>query len=137
MVLVEILFPKGSKGIRRMLVKKSKNYMDFIPVCNPLYTWETDQTGIVTVHVVNKGFYNWLAQKLFKRPRISHIKLDKYGSFVWQQMDGKKSVFDISKLVRGYFGKDAEPVVERLVRYFQILYQNRFIGYYSTIIQDK
>ena len=110
-------------------MSKKKNFLDFIPVCNPIYTWDVDKKGIVTVNVVNKGFYNWLAQKLFKKPRISHIALDEYGSFVWQQMDGKRNVFDISKLVEEKFGDEAEPIVERLVRYFQILYQNKFIGY--------
>ena len=109
--------------------KNKKNFMDFIPVCNPEYTWDADKKGIVTVHVVNKGFYNWIAQKIFKKPRISHIALDKYGRFVWQQMDGKRNVYEISRLVSERFGKDAEPVVERLVKYIQILYQNKFIGY--------
>ena len=109
--------------------REKKNFMDFIPVSNPDYTWDTDKKGKVTVHVVNKGFYNWIAQKLFKKPRISHIALDEYGSFVWQQMDGKRNVYEISKLVSAQFGKEAEPVVERLVRFIQILYQNKFIGY--------
>ena len=109
--------------------RQKKNFMDLIPTANPVYTWDTDRNGIVTVHVVNKGFYNWLAQKLFKKPRVSHIKLDCYGSFVWQQMDGKRTVFEIMGLVKEQFGKDAEPTAERLVKYFQILYQNKFIGY--------
>lgn len=110
-------------------MKEKENFMDFIPCCNPDYTWDVNKKGIVTVHVVNKGFYNWLAQKLFKRPRISHIELDEYGSFVWQQMNGKRTVYEISQLVKKEFGKEAEPVVERLVQYYQILYQNKFIGY--------
>lgn len=109
--------------------REKKNFMDFIPVCNPDYAWDADKKGKVTVHVVNKGFYNWIAQKLFKKPRISHIALDEYGSFVWKQMDGQRNVYEISKLVSAQFGKDAEPVVERLVKYIQILYQNKFIGY--------
>lgn len=109
--------------------RNKKNFLDFIPVCNPKYTWDVDKKGKVTVHVENTGFYNWLAQKLFKKPRVSHIELDIYGSFVWQQMDGKRNVFEISKRVSERFGKDAEPVVERLVKYIQILYQNKFIGY--------
>lgn len=109
--------------------RSKKNFMDFIPVCNPAYTWDADKKGIVTVHVENKGFYNWIAQKVFKRPRTSHIALDKYGSFVWQQMDGVRNVHEISKLVSAQFGEDAEPLVPRLVKYIQILYQNKFIGY--------
>lgn len=110
-------------------VKEKKNFMDFVPVCNPAFSWDADEKGIVTVHVVNKGFYNWLAQKLFKKPRISHIKLDEYGSFVWQQMDGKRNVYEISKIVETHFGEATESVIERLVKFFQILYQNKFIGY--------
>lgn len=109
--------------------KNKKNFMDLIPVCNPAYTWEADKQGKVTVHVVNKGIYNWIAQKLFKKPRVSHIALDRYGSFVWLQMDGKRNVFEISKLVEARFGKEAEPVIDRLVAFFRILYQNKFIGY--------
>lgn len=109
--------------------KKKKNFMDLVPVCNPAFTWDVDKQGKVTVHMVNRGFYNWIAQKLFKKPRISHIDLDRYGSFVWQQMDGKRSVFEISKLVEEHFGKEAEPVIDRLVAFFRILYQNKFIGY--------
>lgn len=103
--------------------------MDFVPCSNPLYTWDADKKGIVTVHVVNKGFYNRLAQKVFKKPRVSHIKLDEYGSFVWKQMDGKRTIYEISILVKEKFGAEAEPVLDRLVKYFQILYQNKFIGY--------
>lgn len=112
-----------------MLRKKKKNFMDFVPVPNPLYTWDKDEKGNVVVHVENRGFYNWLAQKFFKKPRVSHISLDHYGSFVWQQMDGVRDVFAISKLVEDAFGEEAAPVAPRLVRYIQVLYENKFIGY--------
>lgn len=115
---------------RSICVRKTKkNFMDFIPVCSPANTWDTSKKGIVTVHMENKGFYNWIAQKVFKRPRVSHITLDKYGSYVWQQMDGVRNVHEISKLVSTQFGEDAEPLVPRLVKYIQILYDNKFIGY--------
>lgn len=110
-------------------MKEKKNFMDFIPCRNPQNIWDMDEAGIVTVHVKNKGFYNFLAQKLFGRPRVSHIRLDMYGSFIWQQLDGRKTVFDISGLVQKEFGQEAEPLLERLAEYFRILYRNRFIGY--------
>lgn len=106
---------------------KKENFLDFIPCRNPLYAWDMDFKGIVTVHVVNKGFYNWLAQRLFHRPRVSHILMDEYGSFVWQQVDGKKTVYEISGLVKKKFGNAAEPLLERLVQFFRILYRNRFV----------
>ena len=108
---------------------EKKNYMDFVPCCNPRYTWDTDREGIVTVHVINRGFYNRLAQKLFGKPPVSHIRLDEYGSFVWKQMNGKRTIYEMSGLVKKRFGEEAEPVVDRLVKFFQILYQNKLIGY--------
>lgn len=110
-------------------MKEKKNYMDYVPCCNPRYTWDIDREGIVTVHVVNQGFYNRLAQKLFGKPPVSHIRLDGYGSFVWKQMNGMRTVYEIAGLVKERFGEEAEPVIDRLVKYFQILYQNKFIGY--------
>lgn len=109
--------------------KKKENFLDFIPIYNPKNTWDEDKKGIVTVHVINNGFYNWIAQRVFNKPKVSHIKLDEYGSFIWRQMDGLKTVFEISKLVKSEFGDQAEPLMDRLVKYFQILYDNKFIGY--------
>ncbi len=110
-------------------MKKKENYLDYIPVANPDFEWDVDKDGIVTVHVKNKGIYNKIAQKVFRRPEVSHIKLDKYGSFAWQQMAFDRTVYDISKLVKEHFGDEAEPIVERLVKFFQICYQHKFIGY--------
>lgn len=105
------------------------NFMDYIPVCSPRNTWDADQQGFVTVHVQNRGIYNRIAQKLFGRPKISHIRLDLYGSYVWQMMNDSRTVFDLSKLVKEQFGAEAEPLTERLVQFIQILYQNQLIGY--------
>lgn len=106
-----------------------QNFLDFIPAWNPEFTWSKDEKGNIVVHAVNKGFYNWLTQKLLKRPRISHISLDDYGSFVWQQIDGKRTVYDISQTVKTQFGSKAEPIIDRMVRFIELLYQNKFIGY--------
>lgn len=104
-----------------------KNFLDLIPCRNPLFLWEQDTEGMVTVHVVNTGFFNRLSQRLFRKPRVSHIRLDRYGSFIWQQLDGKRTIYDIARLVQAQFGKEAEPLFERLVPYFRTLYQYRFI----------
>lgn len=112
-----------------MSKKREENYLDYVPVCAPEFAWETDEKGLVNIKVENKGFYNWLAQKFFKRPRFSIISLDEFGSFVWQQMDGKRTIYDIAQLVKTKYGEKAEPLYERLTRYFQILYRNHYIGY--------
>ena len=112
-----------------MAGKAKKNYLDFVPDRVPDHEWSLSETGQVTIHMVHRGFYPWIAQTFFHRPRISHIDLDEQGGFVWQQIDGQRTVGQIALLVRQQFGEEAEPLYDRLVEYMKILYNNRFIYY--------
>ena len=109
------------------MAKKKENYLDFIPVVNGQNTWDRGEDGVVTIHMVNRGFYNTLAQKLFHTPRVSHIKLDEYGSFLWMRIDGVKTVGQLALELKAAYGEKAEPLYDRLVKYMQILRNNRFI----------
>lgn len=115
-------------------MKSAKNYLDYIPICAPDHSFIVKKDGTVVIHEEHKGFYAWIAQKLYHRPKISHIDLDEFGSFVWKQMDGKNTIYDISFLVNEEFGEKAEPLLPRLTEYFKILYRNHFIGYKNKIL---
>lgn len=110
-------------------MKKSKNYLDYIPEKNPALPWKQDEEGIVTVDVKHRGIAARIAQVAFDRPKISHIRLDSFGSFIWLQIDGEKSIYQIGQLVKEHFGKEAEPLYERLLTFFRILKENKYIGY--------
>ena len=111
-----------------MAKKHQENYLDYVPVISPKNSWDV-KDGTVTIHMVHRGFYAWIAQKVFQRPRVSHIDLDAMGSFIFPLIDGKRTVGDIAELVKAEFGKDAEPLYERLAKYMQILRNNGFIYY--------
>jgi hypothetical protein len=113
-----------------MGVREKENYLDYVPVYNPLNTWG-EQDGKVTIHMVHRGFYNQLAQKLFHTPRVSHIDLDTYGSFIWRQIDGKRTVGELAELLKAEYGREAEPLYDRLVKYIQILRNNQFIYFHG------
>lgn len=81
----------------------------------------------------NKGVFNKIAQVLFKKPKYSYIELDEFGSFVWEQMDGKKTIYEIGTLVKERFGDKAEPLYERLSQYIKILHNNHFIVYENKL----
>jgi len=108
--------------------KFKDNYLDKIPVRNGDFAW-TENNGLVTVQQENTGVYNTLAQKFFKSPRVSNVDLDKFGSFVWLQIDGERSIYEIGVLVKAKFGKDAEPLYERLAKYFYTLENVHFVSY--------
>lgn len=110
-----------------MAKKKNNNYLDFIPIMNPKNDWSQDEQGIVTIHMVHRGFYAAIAQKFFHTPRVSHIKLDEYGSFLWKEIDGKRTVGQLAQRMKEQFGQQAEPLYDRLVHYMQILHNNQFI----------
>ena len=109
--------------------KKNENYLERVAMRNPLIGWENDENGIVTLNKTNKGIANKLAQIILKKPKISHIHLDEFGSFVWQQIDGVKDITAIGDDVKEHFGDKAEPLYERLAKYFQILSSYGFITF--------
>ena len=44
-----------------MAKKKSENYLDFIPIINSKNDWSEGEDGIVTIHMVHRGFYATIA----------------------------------------------------------------------------
>lgn len=108
-------------------IKNINNYLELVPSRNPEFDWKENDKGIVTVNMVHKGFFDRIAQKLFFTPKVSHIKLDKYGSFIWKQIDGARNLIEIGNLVRNEYGEKAEPLYERLSQYFETLKNNRFV----------
>ncbi|MBQ0037941.1 MAG: PqqD family protein [Clostridiales bacterium] len=109
--------------------KKAENYLEYVPAINGKNTWDADEDKTVTIHMVHTGFYNKIAQRFFHRPCVSHIKLDQYGSFIWQLIDGERTVGEIANRFKAHFGEKAEPLYDRLVQYMKILRNNDFIYY--------
>lgn len=101
--------------------KESNNYLNYIPVHNEAFPFETDADGNVTIFVENKGIFNRMAQVLLKKPKVSQIHLDEMGNFIWPLMDGEKTVYDIAQLVKEAYGEAAEPLYNRLVQYMRNL----------------
>jgi hypothetical protein len=62
-----------------------------------------------------------------KNPNFS-VKLDKVGSFVWNNIDGNHSIGQIAEIMKKEFGESVEPVHDRLQQFMTSLYQNGFIS---------
>ena len=107
----------------------SENYLEKIPVVCSSLKWNTDENEMVTLEIENTGFFNKLAQRFFKKPKISYVHLDKIGSFVWPLIDGKNDILKLGESVKGHFGAEAEPLYERLAKFFQILESYHFITF--------
>ncbi len=105
----------------------SKNYLEKIPMRQAHINWSADESGIVTLDIENTGVMNRVAQKLFRKPKVSHVHLDEMGSFIWPLLDGERNIIKLGESVREQFGEKANPLYERLAKYFQILDSYHFI----------
>lgn len=103
-------------------------YSTYIPVRGEKITdWKEDAKGRVVLSFENKGVMNTLAQKLLKKPKTSYVHLDETGSFIWKQMDGKADVETIGKALKEAFGDKAEPLYDRLLKFFEVMESYDFL----------
>ncbi len=107
--------------------KKNENYLEKIPCRISSIEWTQEDDGNVTLHIKNKGLFNKAAQKLLKKPEVSHIHLDEIGSYVWPLIDGERNIIELGVFVEEHFGEKVQPTYERLAKYFHTLYNCKFI----------
>ena len=105
------------------------NYLDLIPKRNENIRWHKVLKERVILEVENKGAFHTIAQKVFNKPRFTKVHLDGNGSFIWEQIDGSRTVAEIAALVKEEFGEKAEPLYPRIVKYFQIVESYEFISF--------
>ena len=108
-------------------MKRKENYLEKTPVHKDGLVWSQDENGLVTIEMQNRGVANKLAQLILKKPKVSYIHLEEFGSFIWLQIDGARDILTIGELVREQFGDKAEPLYERLSQYVKTLESNGFV----------
>jgi hypothetical protein len=78
--------------------------------------YEVDRDNIVSIlkkqdHKIQRFF-----RKLkFRIPEYEKISLDEYGSYVFLQIDGNKTVKDIGENLEAKYGDKVHPLYERLL----------------------
>ena len=104
------------------------NFLDYVYSVNSDLVWALNESGEVIIDMENKGFTNRIAQKFFKKPKVSHITLEGMGSYIFTLIDGQRSVFEIGKLLKEKYGDEAEPLYERLSVYMKRLEELGYIN---------
>lgn len=113
--------------------KAQENYLDYIPRHNKLFPYRKNEDGHIEVKVKNTGLMRRITQLLLRKPKYSYIELDDFGSFIWEQINGERTVFEIGALVKEKFAEAAEPLYERLITFIKILHNNKYIVYQNII----
>ena len=116
-------------------MKKNDNYLDHVFRRSPEVDWdEVTEEGkddthlpLVVLHIRHRGLSHFIAEKFFDRPPVTHVHMEPIGSFIWRQIDGQHSVYEIGQLLHETFGEEAEPLYERLSVYMKQLENNGLI----------
>ena len=116
-------------------MKKNDNYLDHVFRRSPEVDWdEVTEEGkddthlpLVVLHIRHRGLSHFIAEKFFDKPPVTHVHMEPIGSFIWRQIDGRRSVYEIGQLLHETFGEEAEPLYERLSVYMKQLENNGLI----------
>lgn len=94
---------------------------------NPRVDYELKQ-GIITIIKPQDHWIQRFFRKLnFKIPENTYLDLDEYGSFVFQQVNGKRSVYEIGQNLGHKFTEANECLYSRLWLYLNHLEENEQI----------
>ena len=107
--------------------KSDENFLEKIPTHKEGLNWSKDENDMVTLEMENKGAVNKIAQFVFRKPKVSYIHLEEFGSFIWPRIDGKKTIHEIANEVEEHFGEKANPLYERISTYFSMLERYEFV----------
>lgn len=102
-----------------------------IPKRNEKVKWTKSKEGNLTLIINRQSWIDRLFQKLFKTPKQTTLDLDKIGSFVWLQCDGKQNIRQIAKKLERKFPKEAAPIYERLITFIRLLKKNGLISIHT------
>ena len=108
--------------------EKSINLLSLIP--NHNIEWEKNAGNNLVVIKKPKFLNPFLKKHLvprMKRPDYL-VKLDKIGSFVWLNIDGKVTIGEIAERMKEEFGQSIEPVYDRLGQFVNSLLKHHFIN---------
>lgn len=103
------------------------NYMEQIPMRDDKHPWRMTVDGMAEVDMEHNGFFDRIAQRVFKKPRTSHIALDKYGTVVWKSMNGENTIADIVQIMEEAFPDETDRMLDRVVTFIITLRHNGFI----------
>lgn len=102
---------KNNEEILKLIFKISDNLQ-----------YEVDKDNIVTILIKQDHKIQKFFRKLkFKIPEYKKITLDEYSSFVFLQVDGKKTVKEIGENLEAKYGDESHPLYERLLLFLNYI----------------
>jgi hypothetical protein len=110
-----------------------EKFFKSIPIINSAIKYEEDEDGIITVIVpVPETIWIKYARTRTKIPEKKRIKLDRIGSKVWKRFDGKTTLGEIVKWMKGEFTITEREAELSLPLFVKNLMEKKFIALFVT-----
>lgn len=109
--------------------KNKENFLDYVPISKVNYKQNDD---LETISLLIPRFRSEFMLKYFvpnNKSKFINANLDKFGSYAFTKVDGKKSIQYICEEMKEHFGEEVEPVYERVSKFFGHLYRYKLIDF--------
>jgi hypothetical protein len=107
--------------------KNEKNFLDIIPIKLHLnYKTNNGNINLVFTHdSLLQKFLRWMT----KKSSTSSLELDGLGSVVWENIDGKNTIYDIINLLLEKEEDSYESMQERVFMFIRLLKNKKIIAF--------
>ena len=116
--------------------RQSINLLELTP--EQRVPWENGENGNVVVLVPkfqHELLVKWLVPRL-KYPNV-RVKLDKLGSFVWKQCDGRTTVAEMAERLRSEFADSAGSAEDRIRKFLLMLEKSDLVNLNAHELEKK
>ena len=98
------------------MINNNEDVLNIVFKISRTLEYEINKDNIVTIlEKQNHKLQKFFRKLKFNIPEYKKISMDEYGSYVFLQIDGKKTVKDIGKNLEEKFGDKCHPLYERLL----------------------
>jgi hypothetical protein len=98
------------------MLNNNEDVLNIIYKISDNIEYEVDEEGVVTIMIKqDHKVQNFFRKLKFRIPEYRKLSLDEYGSWIFLQIDGKKSVKDIGEILEAKYGDAVHPLYERLL----------------------
>ena len=108
--------------------EQEQSLLELIPAHNlPFEQSDDKKVTIIQPKFTNKFMVKYVMPRM-KQPNFK-VSLDEFGSHIWAQIDGQRTIGEIGENLQDAFGEKVDPLWGRLTQFFVQLNNLKFIRY--------
>lgn len=110
-------------------IKTHNNLLEYIPVkANPYIDEKREENSNITLVIKRQGKLDKLLLKIFRKAHKElYVHLDEIGSYTWENIDGKRTVYELAKEFMTSYSVEEIEALNRMGTFIRILNNNKFI----------